>query len=91
LEILEDTGFLGAKPSRFPTEQNITLTQEDGDLLEDASQYRRLVGNLICLTITRVDLAYTVHILSQFMDKPRQPYLEAAHKVLRYIKHAPGQ
>jgi len=71
LEILEDTGFLGAKPSRFPTEQNIKLTQEDGDLLEDASQYRRLVGHLICLTITRVDLAYTVHILSQFMDKPR--------------------
>jgi len=91
LEILEDTGFLGAKPSRFSAEQNITLTQEDGDLLEDASQYRRLVGHLIYLTITRPDLAYAVHILSQFMDKPRQPHLKAAHKVLRYIKHAPGQ
>jgi hypothetical protein len=91
LEILKDTGFLGAKPSRFPAEQNVTLTQEDEDLLKDASQYRRLVGRLIYLTIIRPDLAYAVHILSQFMDKPRQPHLEAAHKVLRYIKQAPGQ
>jgi len=91
LEILEDTGFLGAKPSRFPAEQNVTLIQGDEDLLEDASQYRRLVGRLIYLTITRPDLAYAVHILSRFMDKPRQLHLEAAHKVLRYIKQAPGQ
>ncbi|KAM1236512.1 hypothetical protein ACFX2G_038371 [Malus domestica] len=25
------------------------------------------------------------------MDKPRQPHLEASHKVLRYIKQVPGQ
>jgi hypothetical protein len=91
LEILKDTGFLGAKPSRFPAKQNVTLIQGDENLLEDASQYRRLVGRLIYLTITRPDLAYAVHILSRFMDKPRQPHLEAAHKVLRYIKQAPGQ
>ena len=91
LEILEDSGFLGVKPSQSPLEQNISLTQSDGALLEDGSIYRRLVGRLIYLTITRPDLTYAVHILSQFMDKPRQPHLEAAHKVLKYIKRTPGQ
>ena len=91
LEILEDTGFLGVKPSRFPAKENVTLIQGDEDLLEDASQYQRLVGCLIYLTITQPYLAYAVHIHSQFMDKPRQPHLEAAHKVLRCIKQAPGQ
>lgn len=91
LEVLEDAGFLCAKPSRFPVEPNLALTQGDGALLQDASQYRRLVGKLIYLTITRPDLVYVVHILSQFMDKPRQPHLDAAYKVLRYIKQAPGQ
>ena len=70
LEILEDTGFLGAKPSWFAVEQNVTLIQGDGDLLEDASQYQRLVGCLIYLTITRPDLAYAVHILSQ-LTRPK--------------------
>ncbi|CAL8999717.1 unnamed protein product [Prunus brigantina] len=91
LEILDGAGFLGAKPSRFLVEQNLSLTQTNGRLLNDLSSYRRLVGRLIYLTITRPNLVYAVHVLSQFMDKPRQPHLEAAHKVLRYIKQTHGQ
>jgi hypothetical protein len=91
LEVLEDSGLLASKPVSFPMEQNLKLSKDDGDLLTDSTAYRRLVGRLLYLTITRPDLAYSVQVLSQFMDKPRQTHLNAANRVLRYIKSSPAQ
>jgi hypothetical protein len=71
-------------------EQNTKLS-DAGDLLKDPSQYRRLVGRLIYLTITRLDIMYSVHVLTQFMHAPRKPHIEAALRVLHYLKGAPGQ
>lgn len=91
LEILEESGLLGSRPSSFPMDQHLKLNKSDGEPLLDPTRYRRLVGRLIYLTITRPDLVYAVNMLSQFLDKPRQPHHDAAMRVLRYLKHAPGQ
>ncbi|CAL2238710.1 unnamed protein product [Prunus armeniaca] len=72
-------------------EENIKLLHTDGDLLKNPSLYRRLVGRLIYLTITRPKITYSVHILSQFMQEPRKPHLDAVYHLLRYLKAAPGQ
>jgi hypothetical protein len=53
-------------------------------------KYRRLVGRLLYLTITRPNLVYSIQVLSQFMSQPRQPHLDAANKVFHYIKSAPS-
>lgn len=65
LDILVEIGMIGAKPSKFPMEQNHRLLSSDaGDPLADASQYRHLIRCLLYLTITRPDIIYLVHILS---------------------------
>ncbi|PKI58588.1 hypothetical protein CRG98_021051 [Punica granatum] len=78
LDILQECGMLGARPSTFPMEQHHRLTADSGTPLDDPSRYRRLVGRLIYLTITRPELCYPIHILSQVMQDPRQDHWDAA-------------
>lgn len=81
---------MGAAPVDTPMERGLKLS-DNSDLLKDPSQYRRLVGRLIYLTVTRPDIMYSVHILSRFMHQPRKLHMEAALRVVRYLKGAPGQ
>ncbi|XP_075080686.1 secreted RxLR effector protein 161-like [Nicotiana tabacum] len=48
------------------------------------------MGRLLYLTITRPDISFAVQTLSQFMQRPKESYMEAALKIVRYIKEAPG-
>ncbi|XP_019168541.1 PREDICTED: uncharacterized protein LOC109164467 [Ipomoea nil] len=91
LEILEDAGFLHCKPVRTPMTPGVLLTHTDGIPLSDPSSYRRLIGRLLYLTATRLDITFVVHHLSQFVSTPTDKHMIAAHRILRYIKGSPGQ
>lgn len=53
--------------------------------------YRRLVGKLNYLTVTRLDIAYPVSIVSQFMSSPRTTRWATLEQILCYFKGAPGR
>ncbi|CAL1360108.1 unnamed protein product [Linum trigynum] len=91
LDILADSGVQGSRPSLFPIEQNHHLSRLDGPPASDPSSYRRLIGRLLYLTVTRPDIVYAVNVLSQAVHDPRQAHVDAAHRVLRYLKGSPGQ
>ncbi|KAJ1703741.1 hypothetical protein LUZ63_003520 [Rhynchospora breviuscula] len=91
LDIVAECGLLGGKPAAFPIEQNHNLSIASGKPMEDPERYRRLIGRLIYLTITRPDLCYSVHILAQFMHAPLDVHYDAAIRVMRYLKGNPGQ
>ncbi|XP_062109435.1 uncharacterized mitochondrial protein AtMg00810-like [Humulus lupulus] len=56
-------GKLGAKPCSAPMTLNMHLTK-DGELFEDSERYRRLVGKLNYLTMTRPYIAYLVSVVN---------------------------
>ena len=50
------------------------------------SLYRRLVGSLVYLTVTRPDISYAIHQVSQYLSAPRSTYYAAVLRILRYLK-----
>ncbi|KAJ7969877.1 Retrovirus-related Pol polyprotein from transposon TNT 1-94 [Quillaja saponaria] len=90
LDLLEETGMLGCRPANTPIEANHKLQSGDGECV-DRERYQRLVGKLLYLSHTRSDIAYAVSVVSQFMHDPHSAHLDAVHRILRYLKSAPGK
>ena len=69
LDMLSEIGKLGAKPCSTLIPPNVHLTKE-GELFEDPERYRILVGKMNYLKITRLDIAHSISVLSQYMSSP---------------------
>ena len=74
------------KPVRTPSAARTTLSLSNGELLIDPTECRSMVGALQYLTMTRPDIAYALHVVSQFMHAPRTIHLLAAKRILRYLQ-----
>ena len=90
LDLLAETGFMDCRPAKTPMEVNHKLNLSENEPETNAGEYQQLVGRLIYLAHTRPDISYAVNILSQFMHSPRLSHLQAAHRVLRYLKGTKG-
>ncbi|CAL5357810.1 unnamed protein product [Camellia sinensis] len=84
-DLLARAGLTDFKTASTPMDLQTRLTLLDGHLLSNATLYRQLVGSLVYLTVTRPDITYAVHIVSQFMDAPRSPHYDALVCILRYL------
>ncbi|OWM65682.1 hypothetical protein CDL15_Pgr017179 [Punica granatum] len=73
LDILEETELLECKP----VDPNVKLAPGEGEPFLDVGRYRRLVGKLNYLTVTRPDISFAVSVVSQFLDSPTETHWNA--------------
>jgi hypothetical protein len=71
-DLLDQASLTDHRTTKTPIELNVHLTPTDGEPLEDSTCYRHIVGSLVYLGVTRPDISYSVHILSQFVSAPTQ-------------------
>lgn len=87
--MLEEYGLQDCKPTKTPMEKgssirlDTTEQEKDADLLV----YGRLFGQLNWISVgTRPDISYAVGRLGQHLSDPKEGHLQAAKRVLRYLR-----
>ena len=85
-DILDRFHMENAKPTKTPCCSSTKPTASTSSSLSDPSKYRSMVVALQYLTFTHPNLAFSVHQLCQFMQKPTTTHLQDAKRVLQYVR-----
>jgi hypothetical protein len=86
-KILERFGMQDCHSVSTPLDPNHKLRSGTSEQTDDITLYQQIIGSLMyTVTGTRPDLAYSVTHLSQFSSAPTSTHLQAAKRVLRFLK-----
>ena len=69
-DILERGRLTDNKTVDILFEVNVKYSSSDGLPLSNPNLYRTIVGSLIYLHITHLNIAYVIHVVSQFVASP---------------------
>jgi hypothetical protein len=75
--------MLKCKSMYTPMETKLKLQVNTSSGLVDATLYRQIIGSVMYLTNTRLDICFA---LSQYLVEPRRVHIVAAKHMMRYLK-----
>src|SRR5438128_622698 len=55
----------------------------------DQKLYRSMIGSLLYLTTSRLDIMFSVCICAHFQANPKETYEKAVKRILRYVRYTP--
>lgn len=79
LQLLQETSFFALKSYRFPMDQKVQTNIDAWWLLDDLSQYRKLIRWPTYLTLSWLDITLVVQKLTKYMSQLWHIYLQAIH------------
>jgi hypothetical protein len=89
-DILKKFGMENCKPNKTPMATNAHLNLDVEGKLVDQSLYRSMIGFLLYLTASRLDIMFSVCLCAHFQANPKESHLKALKRILRYLKHTPN-
>jgi hypothetical protein len=77
----------GAKDVTIPLSTSVFLKLNDGSAVVNPTEYRKVIGALQYLSLTRPDISFAVNKFSQFMHCPSTIHWTATKRLLCYLKN----
>ena len=69
-----------------PMSPSCKLDKDEGGKSVDQKFYRDMIGSLFYLTASRLDIMFSVYLYAWFQSNPKESYLNAVKKILKYLK-----
>ena len=76
VEILKRFEMMDYKAMTTPMASNLKLLSDASSEAVDSMMYRQMIGSLMYLTNTRLDICFAVNTLSQFLTDPRHVHFD---------------
>ncbi|GJZ00579.1 putative ribonuclease H-like domain-containing protein, partial [Tanacetum coccineum] len=85
-EILKKFDFAGVKTASTPIETQKPLVKDEEASDVDVHLYRSMIGSLMYLTASRLDIMFAVCVCSRFQVNPKTFHLSSVKRIFRYLK-----
>ena len=86
MEVLRRFGMMDSNSVGSPIVPGSKISRDGSGKPIDETHYKQLVGSLMYLTATRPDMMFVTCLISRYMARPMEIHLQAAKRVLRYLK-----
>eukprot|EP00253_Pinus_taeda_P002873 PITA_02873 len=84
--MLKKYGMEDCAPMSTPMTTSCKQSKDDDSPLVDATHYRSMIGALLYLTATRLDIMQAIGMVGRFQSAPKQSHLLDVKRILRYLK-----
>ncbi|GJZ24723.1 putative ribonuclease H-like domain-containing protein, partial [Tanacetum coccineum] len=86
---LKKFDFWSIRTATTPIESNKPLVKDEDGEDVDVHVYRSMIGSLMYLTASRLDIMFDVCTCARFQVTPKASHLNAVKRIFRYLKHQP--
>jgi hypothetical protein len=86
-DMLKKFRLKDAKAISTPIGTNRSLDSDVSGNMVDQKMYRSMIGSLLFVTASRLDVMFNVCMCARFQATPRESHLKATKRILRYLKH----
>ncbi|GKB40141.1 ribonuclease H-like domain-containing protein [Tanacetum coccineum] len=86
-DIIKKFDFCSIKSATTPIASNKPLVKDEDGVDVDVHVYRSMIGSLMYLIASRLDIMFVVCACARFQVTPKASHLNAVKRIFRYLKH----
>jgi hypothetical protein len=86
LEVLKRFGMMKSNSVNNPIVPGCKANKDEDGIKVDETYDKQLVGSLMYLTATRLDMMFVTCLINRYMSKPTELHLQVANRALRYLR-----